>query len=53
MKALTNLFTIGFIAGIVLLLFLKVVMLTTGNSAYFLLLNFEYVPVVKDLEPVW
>lgn len=53
MKALTNLFTIGFIAGIVLLLFLKMVMLTTGNPAYFLLLNFDYVPVLKDLKPVW
>lgn len=53
MRTLSNLFTISFIAGIILLLFLKMIMLTTGNPAYVLLVNFDYVPVIQDLKPVW
>lgn len=53
MKHLLKLIAIGFIAGSVLSLVLKIVMLLSGNTAYVLLFNFDYIPVVKDLKPIW
>lgn len=53
MKQLLKLITIGLIAGFVLNLVLKMVMLFTGNTAYVLLFNFDYIPLVNDLRPVW
>lgn len=53
MKNLLKLTSIGIVAGIVLMLILKVVLLLTGNTAYVLLFNFDYVPLVNTLKPVW
>ncbi|MGO3181464.1 MAG: hypothetical protein ACTIJ9_01390 [Aequorivita sp.] len=53
MSQLLKLTSIGLIAGIVLILVLKLVLITTGNTAYILLFNFDYIPVIKKLEPVW
>ena len=53
MKQLMKLTIIGLFAGFVLALVLKIVMALTGNTAYILLFNFDYIPVVKDLKPVW
>ena len=50
---LLKLTVIGMIAGFVLMLILKIVMFLTGNTAYVLLFNFDYIPVVSDLRPVW
>ena len=35
------------------MLVLKIVLLFTGNTAYILLFNFDYIPVLNALEPVW
>ncbi len=35
------------------MLLLKIVIVFTGNTAYILLFNFDYIPVLKDLKPVW
>lgn len=53
MNYLIKLTIIGFVSGFVLLLVLKIVMVFTGNTAYVLLFNFDYIPVIQDLEPVW
>ncbi|HUH29333.1 hypothetical protein [Gelidibacter sp.] len=53
MKQLLKLTSIGLIAGFVLMLVLKIVMVLTGNTAYVLLFNFDYIPIVNDLKPVW
>lgn len=53
MKHLLKLTTIGLCAGFVLILVLKIVMVFTGNTAYILLFNFDYIPVIKHLKPVW
>lgn len=53
MKQFLKLFFIALIAGTALLAVLKIVMLLTGNPAYILLLNFDYIPLIKDLRPVW
>lgn len=53
MKLLVKLTSIGIIAGFVLMLALKVVMITTDNTAYVLLFNFDYIPVINELKPVW
>lgn len=44
---------IGFVAGIVLIIPLKIVLLATGNTAYVLLFNFDYIPVINKLRPIW
>lgn len=44
---------IGFISGIILMIILKMVMLITGNPAYILLFNFDYIPVIQDFRPTW
>lgn len=53
MKQILKLTSIGVIAGIVLILVLKLVLFLTGNTAYILLFNFDYIPVIKDLKPTW
>lgn len=35
------------------MLVLKIVMLALGNQAYVLLFNFDYIPVINQLKPVW
>lgn len=53
MKQLLKLTTIGFIGGIVLILVLRIVLSLTGNPAYYLLFNFDYIPVLNKLRPIW
>jgi len=53
MKQLMKLATIGLIAGVILILVLRIVLVLTGNTAYILLLNFDYIPVINDLKPIW
>lgn len=53
MKNVLKLTIIGLFAGFVLALALKIVIAITGNTAYVLLFNFDYIPVVKNLKPVW
>lgn len=53
MKQLLKLTAIGLFAGSVLMLVLKIVMVFTSNTAYILLFNFDYIPVIKDLKPIW
>src|SRR5699024_575800 len=43
---------IGIIAGIVLAAFLKMIQLLTGNKAYVLLFEVDYVPILQHLYPV-
>jgi len=52
MKQFLKLSAISIIAGIVLILVLRVVLAFTGNTAYVLLFNFDYIPIIKDLKPV-
>ncbi len=53
MKQGVYLTIIGFIGGIVLMGVLWIVLSLTGNAAYHLLFNFDYVPVINELRPVW
>lgn len=53
MRKIMMLSIIGLISGLVLMLVLKVVLILTGNTAYILLFNFDYIPIVNELEPVW
>lgn len=53
MRQLLKLISIGFIGGVVLIIVLKLVLIITGNTAYYLLFNFDYIPVIQDLKPVW
>lgn len=53
MKPFLKLTAIAFFAGVVLMFVLKLVMLLTGNTAYVLLFNFDYIPLINDLRPVW
>ena len=52
-RTILNLSFIGFIAGVILILPLKILYILTGNTAYILLFNFDYVPVLNQLRPVW
>ena len=52
LKKLLKLSLIGIIGGLVLMLVLKIVIMLTGNSAYLLLFNFDYIPVLNELRPV-
>lgn len=58
-KALSSLPTffkltlIGIAAGVILIIPLKIIYVLTGNTAYILLFNFDYVPVLNQLKPVW
>lgn len=51
MSQFRRLVVIGMIAGIILALSLKVIQVLTGNQAYVLLFNFDYIPVIQDWEP--
>lgn len=53
MKSLLKLITIGFIGGVILIGVLKLVLDLTGNTAYILLFNFDYIPWVNKLRPEW
>lgn len=53
MNQLLKLVTIGIIGGVVLILILGIVLLLTGNTAYFLLFNFDYIPIINELRPIW
>lgn len=44
---------IGIAAGVILIIPLKLLYVLTGNTAYILLFNFDYVPVLNQLKPVW
>lgn len=46
-----KLLSIGMIAGLVLLGFLKIVQLATNNTAYMLLINTDYIPLLQNLQP--
>ncbi|WP_339226425.1 hypothetical protein NSQ77_12890 [Oceanobacillus sp. FSL K6-2867] len=48
MKQLWKLISIGSISGIILGIFLKLVERSTGETVYVLLLNVDYIPVIKD-----
>ncbi|QUW23687.1 hypothetical protein JSQ81_09390 [Sporosarcina sp. Marseille-Q4063] len=52
MRNLLKLVTIGIIAGIVLAGFMKTIHLLTGNQAYILLFNMDYIPLLKVLPPL-
>lgn len=52
LKQLLRLIVNGIMSGILLILLLKVVQVSTGNQAYVLLFNFDYIPVIQDLRPV-
>ncbi|WP_205603334.1 hypothetical protein [Virgibacillus halodenitrificans] len=52
MKQIVRLMTIGIIAGVVLALSLKIIQLATGNPAYILLFNMDYIPVLKQVDDV-
>lgn len=51
MKQLLKLISVGIIAGGVLAGVMKMVYLLTGNRAYLLLYNMDYIPFLKDLPP--
>jgi|SRR5690554_2565804 len=53
MKHIIKLTLIGFIAGLILMAFLKIIQILSGSEAYILLFNFDYVPLIKNLKPVW
>lgn len=53
MKQVLKLAIIGLFAGVVLIVVLRIVLSLTGNTAYVLLFNFDYIPIVKDLRPTW
>ncbi|MBJ7880633.1 hypothetical protein [Gelidibacter salicanalis] len=53
MNRILKLTLIGVIGAIVLMLALKLVMILNGNQAYILLFNFDYIPVINTLKPVW
>lgn len=53
MKQVLKLTLVGIIGGIVLMIMLKIVLVFTGNTAYILLFNFDYVPILNELRPVW
>lgn len=53
MKQIIKLTAIGFAAGIVLIVFLKIVQSVNGSTAYILLFNFDYIPIIQDLKPEW
>ena len=53
MKSTIKLTAIGLFGGLILMIFLKLIILFTGNTAYILLFNFDYIPVINNLRPVW
>lgn len=53
MKQLLRLTIFGFLSGLILLIFLKIIQILTGNDAYNLLSNFDYIPYLNTLRPEW
>lgn len=53
MKQVIKLLSIGIIAGFVLAAFLGVIQLLTGNQAFVLLFNMDYIPIVKSWNLGW
>ncbi len=53
MKQNLKLIAVSLIAGLVLMLVLRLVLWVTDNPAYILLFNFDYIPVINTLKPVW
>ncbi|QAA82021.1 hypothetical protein EI546_09925 [Aequorivita sp. H23M31] len=53
MKKVLKLTLIGIIGGVVLALILWIVLALTGNTAYYLLFNFDYIPWINNLRPIW
>lgn len=53
LRTILKLSFIGFIAGVILILPLKILYILTGNTAFILLFNFDYIPVLNELKPVW
>lgn len=49
---IARLTAISFIAGSVLILVLRTVLQLTGNTAYVLLFNFDYIPMVGSLQSI-
>src|SRR5690625_4603897 len=52
MKSFIKLIFTGLLGGTILAGFLILVYIFTGNEAYYLLFNVDYIPVLKDLQPV-
>ncbi len=50
---LVRLILVGIVSGVILIIPLKLVYEITGNTAYVLLFNFDYIPVLNKLKPVW
>ena len=53
LPTLFKLIVVGIISGVMLIIPLKLVYEVTGNTAYVLLFNFDYLPVLNKLKPVW
>src|SRR5699024_12253803 len=49
MNRITRLTTIGVVRGFVLASFLMIIHILTGNQAYILLFNVDYIHVLKDI----
>lgn len=52
-RTVFQLMIVAIIAAIILIIPLKIVYVLTGNTAYTLLFNFDYVPILNKLKPVW
>ncbi|WP_172373582.1 hypothetical protein [Sporosarcina jiandibaonis] len=52
MRNLFKLVAIGIFAGIVLAAFMKTIHLLTGNQAYILLFNMDYIPFLNAFRPL-
>ncbi|MEN1968470.1 hypothetical protein WMZ97_10395 [Lentibacillus sp. N15] len=50
MRQLLKLTFIGIVAGIVLAVFLKIIQLLTGNQAFVLLFNTDYIPLLRNIQ---
>lgn len=53
LPTLFKLIVVGIISGVILIIPLKIMYEVTGNTAYVLLFNFDYIPVLNKLKPVW
>lgn len=53
LKKIFRLMLIGIISGIVLALFLKFIEKITGSKTYHLLFDVSYVPLLKQMHPIW
>ena len=48
-----KLILIGTVSGVILIIPLKILYILIGNTAYILLFNFDYIPLLNQLKPVW